>query len=54
MFLRSFRIELTVLNSYETPRPEEDEYINESLEKMETAFNIVEKQIRENSEYIVK
>ena len=32
-------------------RQEEDEYVNESLEKLQKVFNIVEKQIKKNLDY---
>ena len=46
MFLRSPQIELDILNNNRTPGQEEDENINESLEKLKKVFNIVEKRIK--------
>ena len=43
MFLRSPRIELDILDNNRTPGKEEDDYINDSLEKLKKMFNIVEK-----------
>ena len=54
MFLRSPRIELDILNNNRTPRQKEDEYVNESLEKLKKVFNIVENQIKENLDYRIK
>ena len=54
MFLRSPRIELDILDNNRTPGQEEDEYINESLEKLKKVFNIVEKQIKKNLDYRIK
>ena len=54
MFLRSPRIELDILDSSKTPGQEEDEYVNESLEKLQKVFNIVERQIKKNLDYRIK
>ena len=54
MFLRSPRIELDILDNSRTPGQEEDEYINESLEKLKKVFDIVEKQIKKNLDYRIK
>ena len=49
MFLRSPRIELDILDNNRSPGQEEDEYINESLEKLKKVFNIVETHIKKKS-----
>ena len=54
MFLCSPRIELDILDNSRTPGQEEDEYINESLEKLKKVFDIVEKQIKKNLDYRIK
>ena len=54
MFMRKPRIELDILDNNRTPGQEEDEYINESLERMHKVFSIVEKQIKKNLDYRLK
>ena len=54
MFLRSPRIELDILNYSRTPGQEADEYVNESLEKLQKVCHIVEKQIKKNLDYRIK
>ena len=54
MILRSPRIELEILNNNRTPGQEEDEYVNESLEKLQKVFNTVERQIKKNLDYRIK
>ena len=49
MFIHRPRIELNILDNNRTPGQEEDEYINESLEKLKKVFDIVEKQIKKKS-----
>lgn len=48
MFMRKQRVELDILDHNRTPGKEEDEYIDESLEKKKTVVLLVERQVKRN------
>ena len=52
--MRKPRIELDILDNNRSPGQEEDEYINESLERMHKVFILVQKQIEKNLDYRLK
>lgn len=54
MFGRSPRIELDILGGKRTTGVEEDDYVYETLQKMNTVFDIVDKTIKKNLDYRAK
>ena len=54
LLLRSPRMEIDILDNNRTPGQEEDEYINESQEKLKKVFIIIEKEVKKNLDNRIK